>query len=236
MQEVPVTFFARDFDFAHPDTFTAVCGDGSVPASLVRRSLRARGARRACWPAHRLFLSHPVLCERALTHRLPCHQSLVLQERLSGYTDAVECHLQVEICARSDSFFEALGVLTDLSHGIAATRTRVAALRHHVRALDETVMGAAVRLAQLQRRRRNVLALLATLRGVESLAQSLNDLQLLLEAGDFAGALDVLDDARKVRTAQCVRTRVLGRPGLAWLACPNAACLHGTPCFPPALV
>jgi hypothetical protein len=123
----------------------------------------------------------------------------VLQERLSGYTDAVECHLQVEICARSDSFFEALGVLTDLSHGIAATRTRVAALRHHVRALDETVMGAAVRLARLQRRRRNVLALLATLRGVESLAQSLNDLQLLLEAGDFAGALDVLDDARKVR-------------------------------------
>jgi hypothetical protein len=36
MQEVPVIFFARDFDFAHPDTFTAVCGDGDVPPTLVR--------------------------------------------------------------------------------------------------------------------------------------------------------------------------------------------------------
>lgn len=37
MQEVPVIFFARDFDFAHPDTFAAVCGDSSVPPTLVRK-------------------------------------------------------------------------------------------------------------------------------------------------------------------------------------------------------
>ena len=37
MQEVPVVFFQRDFDFAHPDTFAAVCGDTSVPPALVRR-------------------------------------------------------------------------------------------------------------------------------------------------------------------------------------------------------
>ena len=37
MQEVPVVFFQRDFDFAHPDTFAAVCGDTSVPPALARR-------------------------------------------------------------------------------------------------------------------------------------------------------------------------------------------------------
>ena len=39
MQEVPVIFFARDFDFAHPDTFAAICGNGAVPATLVRCDL-----------------------------------------------------------------------------------------------------------------------------------------------------------------------------------------------------
>ena len=36
MQEVPVVFFQRDFDFAHPDTFAAVCGDTNVPPALAR--------------------------------------------------------------------------------------------------------------------------------------------------------------------------------------------------------
>ena len=36
MQEVPVVFFQRDFDFAHPDTFAAVCGATDVPPALAR--------------------------------------------------------------------------------------------------------------------------------------------------------------------------------------------------------
>ncbi len=59
MQEVPVIFFARDFDFAHPDTFAAVCGDGTVPASLVR----LRSAER--------FATHAPLQPRHLTACAP---------------------------------------------------------------------------------------------------------------------------------------------------------------------
>lgn len=121
----------------------------------------------------------------------------MLQERLSGFTDAVECHLQSEISARSDSFFAALHVLTDLSARISATRLRAGALRSAVRELDESVLGGAARLALLARRRRHALQALEALRGAEALAHSLADLALLLEAGDFGAALEVLEEARK---------------------------------------
>ena len=39
MQEVPILFFARDFDFGRPETFAAVCGSGELPASMVRTFL-----------------------------------------------------------------------------------------------------------------------------------------------------------------------------------------------------
>ena len=59
MQEVPVVFFQRDFDFAHPDTFAAVCGATDVPPALARP--RALLLRRSRLPAHPCF---PPPCSR----------------------------------------------------------------------------------------------------------------------------------------------------------------------------
>lgn len=59
-------------------------------------------------------------------------------------------------------------------------------------------MATAVRVSSLHLRRTNLLSLLQLLARVESVAQCVSDLQLLLEASDYAGALDVLEDTRRV--------------------------------------
>jgi vacuolar protein sorting-associated protein 54 len=41
--------------------------------------------------------------------------SMVMQEQLSHHLDTIEVHLLREIGSRSDSFFEALGVLQELN-------------------------------------------------------------------------------------------------------------------------
>ena len=125
-------------------------------------------------------------------------QSLVLQERLSGFTDAVEVHLQAEISDRSIRFFEALGVLADLTGRMAAARSHCASLRATMRRLDANVLGAAATLASLQRRRRHAKAALALVHHVEAAATALTDAHLLLDAGDVISALDVLDDTQRV--------------------------------------
>lgn len=150
----------------------------------------------------------------------------MLQERLSGFTDAVECHLQEDICRRSDSFFEALGVLTELLNGIAATRERVDGLRASVRLLDETVVGAALRLAALQARRRNARALLALLQALEGVETALGDLGLLLEAADFAAAIDVLEEARRALAVPELAQLHAARPAAARLDAAAALALR----------
>lgn len=122
----------------------------------------------------------------------------MLQERLSGFTDAVEVHLQAEISDRSIRFFEALGVLADLTGRMASARAHCASLRATMRRLDANVLGAAATLAALQRRRRHAKAALALVHHVEAAATALTDAHLLLDAGDVISALDVLDDTQRV--------------------------------------
>ena len=43
MTEMPVIFFARDFEFGHPGTFAQVCGEGALPASQARARARVLG-------------------------------------------------------------------------------------------------------------------------------------------------------------------------------------------------
>lgn len=71
-------------------------------------------------------------------------------------------------------------------------------LRYFIHSLDQRLMATAVRVSGLHVRRQNLLALLQLLCRVESVAQCVSDLQLLLEASDYAGALDVLEDTRRV--------------------------------------
>jgi len=71
-------------------------------------------------------------------------------------------------------------------------------LRQIVLALDQQLMESAVRMQQLHWRRSNLMALYEKVKVVEGVAQAQADLALLTQAQDFAAALDVVDDIRRV--------------------------------------
>ncbi|KAK3272411.1 hypothetical protein CYMTET_19293 [Cymbomonas tetramitiformis] len=129
---------------------------------------------------------------------VPSAMNMVLQEKLSHYLDVVEVHLLQEISARSDSFFEALAVLQDLSGMIHKVCDKITGLRDTVRSLEQLLLKSAMRIAKLYHRRKNLLELYKKLKIVESVSQARTDLELLVQAADFAGALDVIDDTRRV--------------------------------------
>eukprot|EP00854_Cymbomonas_tetramitiformis_P024625 gene24625-29954_t len=128
---------------------------------------------------------------------VPSAMNMVLQEKLSHYLDVVEVHLLQEISARSDSFFEALAVLQDLSGMIHKVCDKITGLRDTVRSLEQLLLKSAMRIAKLYHRRKNLLELYKKLKIVESVSQARTDLELLVQAADFAGALDVIDDTRR---------------------------------------
>jgi len=124
--------------------------------------------------------------------------NLLLQEKLSHYLDQIEVHLLKEISARSDSFFQALAVLKDLSVLMNKVCDKIVGLREVVRSLDEQLLLRARRMQQMHVRRSNLLAVHQKVKLVESVSQNHAALQLLMQTADFASALDVIDDIRKV--------------------------------------
>ena len=119
-------------------------------------------------------------------------------EELSSYMDVIETNLLKEIGVRSGSFFEATGLIQDLEAVIQLASRQIRELRGGVAALDEEMLQTAVQVQGLQRRRRNLVAVVEKLRAVESVLNAQTALQLLLPQGDFTAVLDVLEELRGV--------------------------------------
>eukprot|EP00959_Pyramimonas_sp_CCMP1952_P156153 3265863-Pyramimonas_sp.AAC.2 len=113
----------------------------------------------------------------------------------------VMVHLLKEISVRSDSFFQALAVLQDLGVLIHKVCDKIVGLREVVHHLEERLAESAVRVQRLHTRRKNLREMHDMLKLVESMSHSQAALQLLVQSADFAGALDVIDDIRRVSTA-----------------------------------
>ncbi|CAI7742304.1 unnamed protein product, partial [Closterium sp. NIES-53] len=128
--------------------------------------------------------------------------NMLLQEKLSHYLDLVEVHLVKEISSRSDSFFEALEKLEDLNRGIVETCDRIRLLRGTVGMLDEDLLEGSRKLQSTKVRRENLLQLHQKLKLVAFVHQAMATLKLLVSSGDCAGALDVMDDLRRLMEGQ----------------------------------
>ncbi|BDA47885.1 probable vacuolar protein sorting-associated protein 54 [Coccomyxa sp. Obi] len=115
-------------------------------------------------------------------------------EQYANYLDTVETHLLQEIAARSSHFFEAAGIVQDLRAALTRTYQQVAGLRKEVGDLKGESGVAVFTHQHLERRRRNLTRVLDHLKVVEGIAAAQEALELLIPAGDFAGALDVLSD------------------------------------------
>ncbi|CAI5520764.1 unnamed protein product [Closterium sp. Naga37s-1] len=116
--------------------------------------------------------------------------------------DLVEVHLVKEISSRSDSFFEALEKLEDLNRGIVETCDRIRLLRGTVGMLDEDLLEGSRKLQTTKVRRENLLQLHQKLKLVAFVHQAMATLKLLVSSGDCAGALDVMDDLRRLMEGQ----------------------------------
>eukprot|EP00891_Asterochloris_glomerata_P002136 jgi/Astpho2/2136/Aster-x1055 len=127
-------------------------------------------------------------------------------EELAQHVDVVETYLLREIAARSDNFFEAAGVVQDLRGAVGRAYEDVKALRRTVTGLDEEFLEAVVQVQRLQRRRRNLKTVLQKLQVASNVAQSQAALQLLVPQGDYAAALDVMEDIRGTMQSEHLTT------------------------------
>lgn len=123
-------------------------------------------------------------------------------DELTKYLTVVETQLLKEISARSAPFFEAANNLHELRSVLADCLSRVANLRAAMTAMDESTYKAAVTVTTLQRRRKHLAATMAQLRGLEEVVASQGALQCLLDAQDYAGALEVLESMKHLVDTQ----------------------------------
>eukprot|EP00249_Psilotum_nudum_P023375 c28850_g1_i1 orf=396-3701(+) len=146
-----------------------------------------------------LYFNEGFALEDGSTFRAACPyssipQSMMLQEKLSHYLDIVEVHLVKEISARSDSFFEAQGQLEDLNSNIIQACGLIRDLKLKVQISDVDVVESARCIQSLSQQRDNLLGLHKKLKLMSYVKQALNALDLLVNAADCGGALDVIDD------------------------------------------
>mmetsp|Transcript_19968 Transcript_19968/g.63541 ORF Transcript_19968/g.63541 Transcript_19968/m.63541 type:complete len:369 (-) Transcript_19968:25-1131(-) len=174
----------------------ATAGDGAGSSGRKKDGRHGgEGLVRAMQDIPGLFFQEDFALERPQTFVQACpapeDMGLVmeLQEKLSTYLDIIEVHLLNEISQRSDSFFEALGVLGDLQDMIHAALDHIHSLRKQVQDMDQALYASALRIKTLQKRRGNLLKLHQKLRLVENVSQARQILGLLLPSPDYAGCL-----------------------------------------------
>jgi len=121
-----------------------------------------------------------------------------IQEQLQSHLELVEMNLLKEISARSDKFFEALGVLQELNASIHRTVDRIFVLRRIVQALDSSMMKSAAHIRRLHTSRSRMKDLEHKLYLISEIQQSQDTLKILLPASDYAGALDVIGYMQRI--------------------------------------
>ena len=121
-----------------------------------------------------------------------------LQETLSEHLGAVEHVLLREIQARSQAFYAALDTLHRLHAQVDTTVETIRELRAGMQALDQRLVGHALRIAQLRRRRRNVEKMHRALTLIAGVKQTQQNLQVLMSCSDFVSALDLILETKAV--------------------------------------
>ncbi|GFR44494.1 hypothetical protein Agub_g5757, partial [Astrephomene gubernaculifera] len=115
-------------------------------------------------------------------------------DKLSAALDLVETQLMREIASRSRAIMGAGSCVHHLHARVAGTRQHVQRIRDKLSDMDEVTYSATLRVAALQRRRGNLAATLELVKQLEEVAAARAALPLLLESGDYAAGLELLDN------------------------------------------
>ncbi len=117
-------------------------------------------------------------------------------KKLNDYLDLVEYALLQQIWSRSGDIFSALDDIKGQQDQVASAISKLDTLHNHLRTVDEKVASSAVHIPLMNRRRNNQSALLHVLSSMQRVLEGKNNVQVLLEGGDFINALDLLGDCK----------------------------------------
>jgi len=124
------------------------------------------------------------------------------QKRLSDYLDLVENALLQQIWSRSTDIFNALDDIKGQQEHVTSAMSSVDRLRGHLREMDTQVASSALHIPLMHRRRGNEAKLLSTLLCMQRVLDGRNNVQTLLEGGDYLGALETLADCKEVYSTE----------------------------------
>ncbi|KZO95785.1 Vps54-domain-containing protein [Calocera viscosa TUFC12733] len=160
---VPPVYFDPEFNIGNPRTFAAI----TEQENELSRTL--------------------VLGEADIA------MSTAAQEKLSQYMDVVEQHLVQEIAQRSTSFFAALANLQDLQTEGAQCLTRITQLRTELRQVDENQAINGLQAVRLQVKRDNLEEVMAAVRSVREVGETVGMAKHLIGGGEYFEALGLIE-------------------------------------------
>ncbi|GIL88845.1 hypothetical protein Vretifemale_16775, partial [Volvox reticuliferus] len=169
------------------------------PAAVPPRLKQGDGLVTALQVVPRLFFNEDFSLSRPDIFEAICgceddSEMFARIDKLNAALDVVETQLMREIASRSRAIVAAGNCVHDLHNRLSATLAHIKQLRENVSDMDDVTYSATVRVAQLQQRRNNLSATVERVKSLEEVAAAKAALPLLLESGDYAGALELLDN------------------------------------------
>eukprot|EP00002_Diphylleia_rotans_P040727 TRINITY_DN972_c0_g3_i1.p2 TRINITY_DN972_c0_g3~~TRINITY_DN972_c0_g3_i1.p2 ORF type:complete len:412 (-),score=64.43 TRINITY_DN972_c0_g3_i1:2123-3358(-) len=119
-------------------------------------------------------------------------------DTLAQYLDVVEIELSKQISRRSGSFFSALSNLQQLHSEVRKICDRISTTRQKFASIDEVMVKEPLHIAQLRRKKANLIGLYRKLKLITTIRQTQPTIQLLLSTSDFAGAIELISTAQEV--------------------------------------
>ena len=134
-------------------------------------------------------------------------------KKLNEYLDLVECALLQQIASRSGDIFSALDDIKGQQDQVASAIAKLETLHSHLRKVDEKVASSAVHIPLMHRRRNNQAQLLQKLSCMQRVLEGKGSVQALLEAGDYLGALDLLEGCKELYNQELTAVTSMKRVG-----------------------
>lgn len=206
-KEVPGVYFRSDFSLQTLDTFTLTLGsraqlfnDGEQLQNAMLDSSKKNndGGKSSNKMNH---------CN--VNGRVSNKQ----QEHLSRYLDLVEVALLKHIWSRSPAFFRALDDIKGLQTQVQAASSCLTRLRIRLQSIDEETAVGAMRIPQMHTRQKNESSLLEKIVCIQKVLQARTDIQCLLDAEDYLGALHEIGYAKKLFSDELVGLTCVGMVG-----------------------
>jgi vacuolar protein sorting-associated protein 54 len=117
------------------------------------------------------------------------------QSLIAHHMDTVESHLVKEISERSSSFFTALSNLNTLHDETSVCVQQIQRLHQHLHELSLVHSKKALETVYLTQRKQNIARIHDTIRRMHEIRQAHPMIQMLLQQGDYVGALNLIVDS-----------------------------------------